>query len=419
VILSLFFATAGNVFVSGKTPLWVYHTSGTINSISMSDNGSYIAVGVGFTLNSGALLLFDRGGNLLWEHQTSRIIGGVTISANGSRIEANGYQILPGPAGVYANAEVYTFDSGGNMLWNRTASFPWAATMSADGSSIAVVGSNSLTLLTWEGQIVWTYTAGGYPTGNNSAQEGPPTFFVSQNGTRVPVGANGITRLGSGENSILVNNGLYPIPEGSIAVTPNGTLIGAGSSSSGTNGTVLLLTGQGDLLWEHHVDSAVLSAALLPNGSSVAYVTNSNALFYDGGGTLLANYTYGESNLLRTTNGLFLVGGAGGSGLELFNSVGRLLWSDPLNSVLTEAVSSDGSFAAAASGLSGQGGYGHPSTLYFFSTTGKGSLLTGLEGQLLNYSQSSVFILFEIGTVITIVALLAILAVMFARRFQN
>ena len=213
MILSLFFATAGNVFVSGKTPLWVYHTSGTINSISISDSGSYIAVGVGFTLNTGAVLLFDGGGNLLWEHQTSRIIGGVSISGNGSRIEANGYQILPGPAGVYANAEVYAFDSNGNMLWNRTAGFPWSATMSADGSRIAVVGSDSLTLLTWQGQVVWTYTAGGYPTGNNSAQEGPPTFFVSQNGSRVPVGANGITRLGSGENSILVNNGLYPIPE--------------------------------------------------------------------------------------------------------------------------------------------------------------------------------------------------------------
>ena len=419
MIVSLFFATAGNVLVSGKTPLWVYHTGGTINSISISDNGSRIAVGVGFTLNTGAVLLFDGGGNLLWEHQTSRIIGGVSISGNGSHIEANGYQILPGPAGAYANDEVYAFDSQGNMLWNRTASSPWSATLSADGSRIAVVGSNTLTLLDWQGQVVSTYTAGGYPTGNNSVQEGPPTFFVSQNGTRVPVGANGITRLGSGEDSILVNEALSPIPESSIAVTPNGTLVAAGTFTSASNGTVLLLTGQGDLVWKHNVDSGVLSEALLPNGSSVAYVTDSNALFYDGAGKLLANYSYGESNLLRTTNGLFLLGGAGGNGLELFNSTGTLLWSDPLFSALTEAVSSDGSFAAAASGLSGQGGTGHPSTLYFFSTTGKGSLLTGLEDQLLNYSQSTIFILFEIGTGITIAALLAVLAVMFVRGLRS
>lgn len=174
VILSLFIVTAGNPLVTAKTPLWVYHTSGTVNSVAITDNGSYVAVGVGFNLTSGAVLLFDSAGNLLWEHQTSRIIGEVAISGNGSRIEANGYQILTGPAGVYANAEVYAFDSNGNMLWNRTASSPWSATMSADGSRIAVASSDSLTLLTWQGQVVWTYTAGGYPTGNNSAQEGPP-----------------------------------------------------------------------------------------------------------------------------------------------------------------------------------------------------------------------------------------------------
>jgi hypothetical protein len=95
--------------------------------------------------------------------------------------------------------------------------------------------------------------------------------------------------------------------------------------------------------------------------------------------------------------------------------VGRLLWSYPLNSVQTEAVSSDGAFAAAASGLVGQGGQGHPSALYFFSTTGNGSFLQGLEDGLQNYSQSPFFILFEIGTAITIVALFAVLAVMFVR----
>ena len=94
----------------------------------------------------------------------------------------------------------------------------------------------------------------------------------------MPVGTNGITTLGTGENSILVNEAPSPIPESSIAVTPNGTLIAAGNFSSDTNGTVFLLTGQGGLLWGHHVDSGVLSEALLPNGTAAAYVTDSNAL---------------------------------------------------------------------------------------------------------------------------------------------
>jgi hypothetical protein len=408
--------TAVDTPVSGKTPLWTYHTSGTINSISISENGSYIAVGVGFNLNSGALLLFNRGGNLLWEHKTNRIIGGVTISGNSSRIEANGYQILPGPAGVYANAVVYAFDSNGNLLWNRTSSVPWGGTMTADGSGITISGTGSIALLTWEGQVVWNYTAEGYSTGNNSAPEGPATFFASQNGSRLPVGPNGVTKLGSGSNSVLTYDGVYPIPASAVALTPNGTLIAMGNDTSGVNGTVLLLTGQGGLLWDHHVDSAVLSEALLPNGSSVGYVTNWNALFYNRGGTLLANYTTdGQAELLPTANGMFLLGGGDGNGLALFNSTGGLIWNDPLYSVLTEAVSSDGAFAAAASGLGGQGGTGHPSTLYLFSTTANGSSPEGLEAWLLNYSQSPIFVLFEIGTAITLAALLAALAVMFAR----
>jgi hypothetical protein len=416
VILSLFFATAGNVFVSGKTPLWVYHTSGTINSILMSDNGSLIAVGVGFTLNSGAVLLFDRGGNLLWEHQTDRIIGEVSISENGSRIEANGYQLLPGPAGAYANAEAYAFDSNGDLVWNRTAGLTWSATMSADGSKIAVVGPDSVALLTWEGRVLWNYSA----PGGSPVPVGSSAVIVSQNGSRVVFGTNEISMLGSTGNSIWTYGGLFLVSGGDVALAPDESLVAVGNSTTGVNGNVLLLTGQGSLLWEHHVDSAVLSAALLPNDSSVGYVTNWNALFYNRGGTLLANYTTdGQAQLLPTAGGLFLLGGGGGSGLVLFNSVGRLLWSYPLNSVQTEAVSSDGAFAAGSSGLVGQGGQGHPSTLYFFSTTGNGSFLQGLEDGLMNYSQSPFFILFGIGTGITIAALFAALAVMFLRASRS
>jgi hypothetical protein len=356
VILSLFVVTAGNFLVTGKSPLWTYHTNGTINSISIAENGSYIAVGVGFNLTSGAVLLLDRGGNLLWEHKTNRIVGGVSISGNGSRIEANGYQLSSGPgpeASFYENAEVYALVSNGSLLWNRTASIPWSTTMSADGSRITVVGTDSVALLTWEGQTLWNYTAGGYPTGNNSFPEGPPTFFVSQNGTRVPVGADGITRLGSGEDNILVNDGFPATSASAVVLTPNGTLVAPGNFNSGINGTVHVLTPQGD------------------------------------------------------------------NDLELFNSGGRLMWSYPLYSVLTDAVSGDGTFVAAASGLTGQGGTGHPSTLYFFSTTGNGGFLLGLEDELLNYSQSPSFILFELGTGITMVGLFAALALVLVRESRS
>jgi len=107
---------------SPNSPLWTFGTSGTINSLAVSENGSYVAVGEGFNGSGGAILLFNGRGSLLWERQTDRIIEDVAISDNGSRILANGFQILPGPAGVFANSEVYALDSNGSLLWTRTSS---------------------------------------------------------------------------------------------------------------------------------------------------------------------------------------------------------------------------------------------------------------------------------------------------------
>jgi len=320
VILSMFFVTAGDPFVTAKTPLWVYHAGGTINSVSVSQNGSYIAVGVGFNLT-----------NLLWEHPTSRIIGQVSISANGSRIEASGYQLSSGEGQAYEDEAVYALESNGSLLWNRTASVPWSAALSPDGSKVTIVGTESVALLTWEGQVLWNYTAAGFPTRNNTIITGPPTYFMSQNGTRLQVGSNGITSLGSGGNTILVKDAFPAYSESEVIVPPNGVQV-ATPTSALVNSTLLLMTA----------------------------------------GTV--------------------------------------------NSVLAEAVSNDGSFAAAATGLSGQGGTGHPSALYFFSTAGNGSLVQGLEDKLTSYSQSATFILFEIGTGVTLIVLFALLLVMFVRK---
>lgn len=426
VVLSLFFVTAGNVIVTGKTPLWVYRSSGTINSIAMDENGSFIAVGVGFTRTSGALLLFNSGGKLLWERQTDRILSGLTISGNGSRIVANGYQLSSGEGEAYENSEVYAFDSNGSLLWTRTSSGSpsyagMSGTISANASRIIVTTPGSVALLTWGDQVLWNYSAPPiYPTGNLSVPETNtnPAVFVSQNGSRVAAGAYGVTMLGSGEDSIWTYQGFNPISGSRTALTSGVSLIASWNNPSLANGTVLFLTGNGTLLWKHYVSSNVLSAALLPSGSSVGYVTNSgDALFYDRSGTLLANYTAAEeTELLPTADGTFLLAGGGqGDSLVLFNSVGRVIWSSPFQSDLTAAVSEDGAFAAAASGLSGQGGTGFPSTLYFFSTTGNGSLAQGVTDKLTSYSQSSAFVLFVVGTGITTVALFVVLAVMFAR----
>jgi len=351
---------------AGSAPLWTYHASGTINSLAVSENGSYVVVGEGFNGSGGAILFFNGKGSLLWEHQTDRIIENVAISDNGSRILANGFQVLPGLAGVFANSEVYALDPTGNVLWSRNSSFPYDGAISADGSRVAIFSQGFVALLTWSGQVLWNNTA----EGAGCPVLGPCPILVSQDGSVLASGPHGITSFDSNGNNVWTSADANNIWTQSVSLPPGGNQIAGGFDINGFNGTVLLLTGQGGLLWEHHLDSEVDSAAVLQDGSTIGYVTDSNVLFYNRTGTLIANFTNDRSTtLLPTANGLFLLGGGweGGNNLALFNSTGGLIRSYLIPSVIVAAVSSDGHFAAAASGVYGVTRQDHPSTLYFFS----------------------------------------------------
>jgi hypothetical protein len=353
-----------NSSASVKFPLWTFAASGTINALSVSENGSYVAVGEGFNGSGGAILLFNKTGSLLWEHQTDRIIESIAISDNGSRILANGFQILPGPAGVFANSEVYALDSSGSLLWTRNSSFTYDGAMSADGSRVAIFSQGFVALLTWSGQVLWNNT----DEGAGCPVLGPCPILVSQDGSIVASGPHGITLFDSNGTNVWTNTDANNIWTQSVALPPEGNQIAAGFDVNEDDGTVLLLTDQGGVLWEHHFDSEVDSAAVLQNGSTIAYVTDLNVLFYNPAGTLIANLTNDRPTTIFPTANGFLLGGQGADNPMLFNSTGGLIRSYPIPSVITEAVSSDGLFAAAVSGVYGGVREGPPSTLYFFST---------------------------------------------------
>jgi len=365
-------SSASSSQATGKTPLWTYRASGAITSVSVSENGNFTVVSeqVFFNNSRGALLLFNRAGDLLWERQTGWAVKNAAISDNGSHILAIGYKYLyaPGRVGSQEN-EVFALDSNGSVLWNSTSSSPYfGGAMSADGSRVAVFSEDSIALLTWRGQVLWNNSAAGA----DCAGGGPCPVFVSQDGSVVAAdggsGLYGITLLNSDGSVAGTYGESNQIWTNSVALTSSGYLIAAAQAVSDFNGTALLLSGQGVPLWEHHLDSGVDSAALLQNGSTIGYVTDTNALFYDRAGTLLDNYsTDGEMTLHPTSNGAFLLGG-GGNNLVLFDSAGQERWSSSLQTVLTAAVSSDGAFVAATTGARGEGAQGN-STLYFFSTT--------------------------------------------------
>jgi hypothetical protein len=355
-----------------STPLWTYRANGAITSVSVSENGNYTVVAeqIFFNNSGGAILLFDRAGDLLWERQTDWVMKDAAISDNGSHILAIGYRYLSAPGRESSQEnEVFALDSNGSVLWNSTSSSPYfGGAMSADGSRVAVFAEGAIALLTWRGQVLWNNSAAGA----DCAGGGPCPVFVSQDGSVVAAdcssGLYGITLLNSDGSVAWTYGATNQIWTNSVALTSNGYLIAASQDVSNFKGTALLLSGQGAPLWEHHLDSGVTSAAVLQNGSSIGYVTYSSALFYDRAGTLLDNYsTDGESTLHPTSNGTFLLGG-GGNDLVLFDSTGQERWSSPLQTVLTAAVSGDSAFVAAITGARGEGALGN-STLYFFSTT--------------------------------------------------
>ena len=345
---------------STNEPLWTYPTNGTITSIAVSGDGQYVAAGVEYGGTSGAVLLFDGCGDLLWQYQTHEMISHIAISEDGSHILANGLQILPTPPGTLGkegNSETYGFDSNGSLVWTRPFS---TETMSADGSQVAVVGSNfSLALLTWQGQTLW-----------NDSFPVAEAHIAFQNGSLLVDGPQGITMLGPGGNVSWTTQTADNF--WTAALTPDGYLVAASYDAGDNNaGTVMLFSGNGTLLWEHSSEGGADSAAVLPDGSSIAYTAAWNrVLFFSGNGTLLGNLTSasGYPSILATSRDMFLLGGGRDNGLSLFNSTGGQVWSYALNETDAMAVSGDGNFVAASNGTGiSVDGQWSPSTLYFFN----------------------------------------------------
>src|SRR5437870_12208611 len=74
--------------------LWRSSTSGQPNSVAISSDGSYLAVGVGTGPQRGRILFFDRAGSLLWTHHTDRVISSVSIAPAVSYIASAGYPFI-------------------------------------------------------------------------------------------------------------------------------------------------------------------------------------------------------------------------------------------------------------------------------------------------------------------------------------
>ncbi len=114
---------------SSSTPVWEY-SAGTVFSVDISDNGSYIVVG-----GDGVLLFGSSDNTPIWENDYSygQVISSVSISSDGSYIAA---------AVRYTKVLLFSRDNSAPIMTYENLDAPSTVSISADGQNIAVGTSN-------------------------------------------------------------------------------------------------------------------------------------------------------------------------------------------------------------------------------------------------------------------------------------
>jgi len=236
--------------------------------------------------------IYDASSNLVNEYTANRVLGGVAASSDGSSVAATGWQILPGPAGVYANGLVCLFNEKGQMVWNITSSQPLFSVQANANNSVIVVSDPDLLYLDASGRVLWNY----------SQYESTSVVLVN-NGSDVVAGVSQIpypghsnyggalTMFDSGGRAIW--NVTFPSQffDSTDSLTYSNGFLAAGLTVSGYNGTVSYYDLKGNLVWSRYVDSAILQVSFQDNGSTIYAQTNWASVIFDLRGEVTSNQT--------------------------------------------------------------------------------------------------------------------------------
>lgn len=290
------------------TTLWDYVSDGQIHSVAISSDDKYIVAGSESDQNAGTVYFLDNQGNLLWHHITDRNISQVFISSDGSNVLASGYQIAPGPAGVYENGAIYFFDKTGKVLWSYiTKDFGKIlfASLSPDGSHVVTASGTELSYLDNNGKMLWNYT---------SSSDINSISFSAESSNVLTTAGHQIKYFDK-EGKLLWT---FDTDYGYInaKLSPDGKYVVAGDAPNGYDGKIYFIDNTGHLIKESQVGSPIGSISISADSSHVAIGTNWATM--------------------------------------IFTSTGDLIWADKIVSQV--AISSDGSFTAGVSGA-GDGTY--------------------------------------------------------------
>ena len=283
------------------TTLWNYVSDGPIRSVAISSDDKYIVAGSESDKNNGTVYFLDNQGNLLWQHQTDRKISQVFISSDGSYVLASGYQIAPGPAGIYENGAIYFFDKTGKILWDyMTKDFGQVliSSLSSDGSHVVTASGTELSYLDNSGKRLWNYT---------SSSDINSVSFSADSSDILTTAGHQILYFDKQGKLLWTFDTDYGYVYAKLS--PDGKYIVAGDAPNGYGGKIYFIDNTGHLIKASQVGSPIGSVSISTDSSHVAIGTNWATM--------------------------------------LFTSTGDLIWDDKIVSQV--AISSDGSFTVGVS----------------------------------------------------------------------
>jgi len=352
-------ATYGKTGSLQKTivPVWTYSPNGrSVRSIAISGDGRYVAAGADSDLS-----FFKHDGMLLWNYTTGSEVGTYKGTLNDLSISDDG-KFIAGSLGF----TFYYFAQNGTRLLDGGWGFEdqiLNMVICANGQSFVMgtAGHNRVQYYNSDSTLpIWSFTT--FLRQNTSE---------SYAGSHVAMSADGQYVAASGEDSrvyyfnqsgaLLWKSNETGRPLENIAMSADGHTIAAASRDH----SVYVFDNAGNSLWNVSTWDVVRTIAMSSDGKYiVAGSDDSGISFFDGNGTLIATYSAGKpvTSLEISRNGNTIVAGSKDSGIYCFDQDGTLLWKytagKAVNSV---AVSGDGIWVVAGSS---------DGNIYFFSRNG-------------------------------------------------
>lgn len=278
--------------------IWDYETDASPSCVSVSPDGSYIAVG-----SSNKVYFLDRDGSLLWTYPTDFPIVGISMTADASRIAAGGSKGVVIPDGI-----VYRLNKQGEFLYSTKSTGVSSVSLSPDGNYFAMTYVHGLG---WEDVVaLWGYEEG--------------EWLWRQN-------------FGNHETS-------------AVSVSSDGEYIAVGGAKDVFNrsGGLRLYDKAGNLLWEYEIDTTTLgggkySVSISSDGKYVATGNreNNNLHFFDRDQGLVWSYNTGAVRGCSVSNDGAYIATATSDAIYLFDRHRNLLWTTEIDNLEGVAISAD------------------------------------------------------------------------------